>query len=205
MKSGAHRSVIAIALLVWIPHASGAAELVLDGLSFFAFEGSGKSAPLPAGTVIPIEATRDGAGGWHLAIAASNLSLPPVTYPSGRSVTWKLSGDARGTLTVSGEEASLVLSAPLVAHVDGALDGIPFPMTFRTGMATASAAGVTASREGAKLDLRSGYVQLVAAGVNPRDAATAPGKPFYAVLSGQVRGLPTDLKAQGPPGGVSPD
>jgi hypothetical protein len=72
---------------------------------------------------------------------------------------------------------------------------VPFPLTFSTETATSQADGLVALRSGVRLDPTSGFIQLVAAGVSPAEAPTAPGKPFYAVLSGQILDLPQKLKA----------
>jgi hypothetical protein len=81
------------------------------------------------------------------------------------------------------------LTAAAIAYVDGATDGIPMTLTFSTETLSASAKGHTAQRQGVRLDPASGYLQLVTAGVNPTHAATAPGEPFYAVLSGRILGF----------------
>jgi hypothetical protein len=170
-----------------------ACQLVLDGLSFFIFEGADESAFLPEGTVIPLTLEPLGETTWTVTISPTSLTVPPVLYPSGKSVVWRLGEVAQGMLTVSGGQASVSLNAPLVAHVEGSEGGIPFPLSFTTGVASKQAQGVTATREGARLDLATGYVQLVAAGVSPEGALTAPGMPFIAVLSGSVVGLPAEL------------
>ncbi len=51
------------------------------------------------------------------------------------------------------------------------------------------AIALTTERQGVRLDPASGYLQLVTAGVNPLHAATAPGNPFFAVLSGRILGF----------------
>jgi hypothetical protein len=184
---------LAITVCLSARAAAGDARLVLDGLSFFVFEGAGQSAFLPEGTSVPLEFERLGTTSWQVTIVPSALDAPPVRYPSGKSVTWRLHEPATGMLTVSGGEASWSLSAPLVAYVEGSEAGIPFPLSFTTAVASRTAQGIVASREGARLDLATGYVQLVAAGVSPEGALTAPGMPFIAVLSGSVVGLPAEL------------
>jgi hypothetical protein len=104
-------------------------------------------------------------------------------------VRWKLSNFATGSISRTPTGFACTLSAPAVAYVDGATHGIPMTFAFTTEVATSQASGVTASRQGARLDPTSGYVQLVAAGVHAADAETAPGKPFYVVLSGRVLGF----------------
>lgn len=167
------------------------AVLVLDTFSVFRFEGTTASAMLPVGGRIPLNLAREAEGSWSVRIAASAFDFPPVTYPSGKSVKWRLSSDATGQLTNAAGGARLDLSAPLVAYVDGASRGIPFPMSFTTESSSAARAGVSASVRGVKVDAASGFVQLVATGISPDGAATAPGKPFYAILSGQISGLPS--------------
>jgi hypothetical protein len=79
--------------------------------------------------------------------------------------------------------------------MEGTTSAVPFPLTFSTETATSRGDGLVASRSGVRLDPTSGFIQLVAAGVSPAEAPTAPGKPFYAVLSGQILDLPQKLKA----------
>jgi hypothetical protein len=169
------------------------AELVLDGLSFIAFEGSKAAVLLPAGSVIPATIEPSGASSWTVTIEPAALEVPPVAYPSGRSIQWRLSAPAKGTITRDGETLRCTLEAPLMAKRDDAPGEVAFPLTFTTETSTATAKGLTASREGVRLDPASGYLQLVATGVNPVHAETAPGEPFVAVLSGVLRGLPASL------------
>jgi hypothetical protein len=171
-------------------------ELVLDGLSFFAFEGSKAAVLLPAGTVIPAEIEPSGASRWTLTIAPAALQVAPITYPSGRSIQWRLAAPAKGTITRDGETLRCTLEAPLLAKRDDTPGEVELPLTFTTETTTATAKGLTASREGVRLDATSGYLQLVATGVNPVHAETAPGEPFVAVLSGVLRGLPAALSSQ---------
>jgi hypothetical protein len=170
------------------PAIAATAYLELDGFSFFHFEGASTGGPIP-GTRIPIEVTRQGDGVWQIVAAPQNLVLPELVYPSGRRVAWRLSAPAVGTLVRSEGAYRCTLNVPAVAFVDGGDRGFPMTFQFTTEDASADAAGVTASREGARLDPRSGYLQLVAAGINPMHAASAPGKPFYVVLSGRLTGL----------------
>ena len=174
---------------------AGPSRLVLDAFSFFLYEGSEIAVVLPAGAVVPLELERAGANRWTLRIDPAGLDVPPVRYPSGRSVAWKLARPATGELTVSGGAASCRIDAPLVAYVDGAAQGVPFPLAFSTESAQSQAESLVASAQGVKLDLASGALQLVAAGVSPADAPTAPGKPFYVILSGQILDRPPELAA----------
>lgn len=164
-------------------------ELALDSLSFFAYAGSDKSAFLPSGAAIPLEILRVSDTQWRITIPANSFAFPPVQFPSGIRVEWRLSADAKGFCTVVSGSASCVIDAPLEARPENG-DPTPFPMRFSTQRAQATSDGVVAARDGAALDLTSGYLQLVAAGVSPAGAPTAPGKPFYAVLSGRIGSLP---------------
>jgi hypothetical protein len=182
-------ALCAVALLAAPLPARGAnAKLELDGFSFFFFEGAQVGAQLP-GASVPISVTPAGKGRWTLSVDAADLKLPEVVYPSGRRVQWRLGGPATGEVVKSGGTFVATLQAPALAYVDGASDGISMALSFSTETANATAAGLTASRQGVPLDPASGYLQLVAAGVNPSHAATAPGKPFYAVLSGRIVGV----------------
>lgn len=160
----------------------------LDGFSAFVFEGAGKSALIPPAN-IPMEISPRGNGQWEVRIRSSALFFPPITYPSGRVVEWRLSADAIGIISRTESGAVFQITAPAVAHVDGNSSGIPMTLTFSTETLTATAKEVTAQRQGVRLDRESGYLQLVAANVNPIHAATAPGHPFYAILSGRILGF----------------
>jgi len=164
------------------------ATLELDGLSALYFEGADVGSMIPA-TSVPLEITPSGPNAWDLRVRATDFSLPQIVYPSGKSVEWKLSGDATGALSTSGGELVCQLVAPAVAYVDGSSEGIPMTLTFSTETLSASAKGLTAQRQGVRLDPSSGYLQLVTAEVNPLHAATAPGNPFFAVLSGRIVGF----------------
>lgn len=164
------------------------AALELDGFSVLYFEGAAVGSMIPGATV-PIEITKSGPAEWFLRVAAADFALPEIQYPSGKRVLWKLTSDATGGLSVSGAEVVCQLTAAAIAHVDGDPNGIPMTLTFSTETLSASAKGHTAQRQGVRLDPASGYLQLVTAGVNPTHAATAPGEPFYAVLSGRILGF----------------
>jgi len=179
---------------VMTPIPARAAEFVTDNLSFFYFEGAKVGETIPAGARVPLKIERRDSGSWQITIDASSVSVPPIRYPSGKTVQWKLGGVASGTLTVWDGKGRADITVPLVAYVDGSDVGFPFPLTFTTETTVAMASGVTASREGARLDPSSGVIQLVAAGVSPPTAPTAPGKPFYVVVSGQIIDLPEGLR-----------
>lgn len=193
-----HLRVLGLIALSWSlsgPVLADRPELVLDGLSFFSFAGSKEAALLPAGTRIGVTFERVGEETWSVTIAPGALAVPPVTYPSGLAVEWRLEGPARGTFVRDGSSLRGSITAPLVAHVGGSAEGIPIPLTFTTEVARRDAKDLVAEREGMRLDPRSGYIQMVAAGVNPAHAATAPGEPFVAVLSGTFEKLPKELTA----------
>ena len=164
------------------------AALELDSLSAFYFEGAGVGAMIPSVTV-PIEITKSGPSAWDLRVRAADFVLPEIVYPSGKRVAWKLSADATGIFSTSGAELVCQLTAPAIAYVDGSTSGIPITLTFSTEALSASAKGLTAQRQGVRLEPASGYLQLVTASVNPLHAATAPGNPFFAVLSGRILGF----------------
>ena len=170
-------------------------KLVLDSFSHFLFEGANATAMLPSGVEIPLELKQVSPTSWSITVPPLTLNVPPVRYPSGKSVRWTLSRPATGSLTVTKEGGSCRIDAPLVAHPEGMDVAIPFSLTFTTETATSEGDGVVASRTGVRLDPASGFLQLVAAGFSPSGALTAPGKPFYAVLSGQILDLPQELKA----------
>lgn len=174
---------------------AGEPRLVLDGLSFFAFEGADASALIPGETSIPVRIEPGRSGVWEILIPADRFEVPPIRYPSGRSVRWKLADAARGTLTSTESGLMCTIHAPLIAHLDGAPDGVSFPLTFTTERSSRAAGTLVASREGVRLDPKSGYVQLVATGLNPLHADTAPGSPFTAVLSGRFLDLPQSMRA----------
>jgi hypothetical protein len=182
--------------LAWAWPARGAEpRLVLDSFSFFLFEGTSQAIQVPSGSEVPVVLEPVGSGRWSIAIPPAALVIPPIRYPSGLSVRWTLSAPATGELVLSGGTASCSIRAPLVAHVEGRGE-VPFPLSFTTEAATSSAGGLTAAVEGSRFDPASGSLQLVAAGVNPTHAKTAPGKPFYVVLSGRVVNLPAGLTAR---------
>lgn len=190
------RALVVVLAAMMLPASAGAGpRLVLDGFSFFFFEGANETAILPAGAEIPLELTQSSATTWTITIPQGSLDVPPVRYPSGRSVRWTLSAPAAGQLTLTNGGGSCRIEAPLVAHVEGMNSSVPFPLTFSTENASSQGDGLVASRTGVRLDPASGFLQLVAAGVSPEDAPTAPGKPFYAVLSGQIVDLPQQLRA----------
>jgi hypothetical protein len=172
------------------PSAPLRTELALDGLSFFAYAGSDKSAFLPSGATIPLEILRISDTHWRITIPANSFVFPPVEFPSGIRVEWRLTADAKGSCALGSGAAACVIDAPLEARPEGGGDSMRFRMRFSTLRAEAMSDGVVAARDGAPLDLGSGYLQLVAAGVSPTGAPTAPGKPFYAVLSGRIASLP---------------
>jgi hypothetical protein len=183
----------ALVVLLALPARAGpsaSATLVLDGFSFFFFEGAQQGSPIPSGVAIPLRIAPMATDAWSLAIAPGALTLPPVVYPSGRAVQWALPSAATGTLRRSPAGIQAELDVDAVAYVEGGSpNGIPFSFHFTTERAEAQAGAFSASRTGARIDPKSGYVQLVAAGIHPSDAATAPGKPFYVVLSGAIQGL----------------
>jgi hypothetical protein len=186
--------MVSLPLLGPLPAIAAEVVLALDGLSHFSFGISKASALLPASARIPARINRASADSWTLFIPAAGFDPPAVAYPSGRSVKWRLSHDATGSLRrVRGEGLSVAITLPLVAHVDGAREGVAFPLTFTTEQVSHTAMGTVASREGAKLDPTSGYLQLVAAGASPAGAKTAPGEPFVAVVSARIEGLPPEL------------
>lgn len=164
------------------------ATLEIDGLSALYFEGAEVGSMIPS-TSVPLEITRTGPNAWDLVVRAADFALPEIVYPSGKRVAWKLSADATGALSTSGGELVCQLVAPAIAYVDGSTDGIPMTLTFSTETLEASAKGLRAQRQGVRLDPSSGYLQLVTAAVNPLHAATAPGNPFFAVLSGRIVGF----------------
>jgi hypothetical protein len=170
------------------PARAATAYFEVDSFSFFYFEGAGIGGAI-SGTRIPIQVTRQSVGSWRIEIAPEDLVLPEMTYPSGKRAVWRLSSPAVGSLDRLDGAYRCDLSVPAVAFVDGGETGIPMTFQFTTESTSAEAAGVIASREGSRLDPRSGQVQLVAAGVNPTHAASAPGKPFYVVLSGRFTGI----------------
>jgi len=190
-----HALIVVLAGAIFPASAGAGPRLVLDAFSFFFFEGDNATAVLPSGAEVPLELTQSSPTSWTLSIPQGALDVPPVRYPSGRSVRWTLSAPAVGQLTLTDQGGSCRIEAPLVAHVVGENSSVPFPLTFSTETATSQADGLVASRSGVRLDPASGFIQLVAAGVSPAEAPTAPGKPFYAVLSGQILDLPQKLKA----------
>jgi hypothetical protein len=171
------------------------ATFSVDSLSFVHFEGDNSSALVPGGGRMTWSLTPASTDSWSVSVRPESFQLPAMTYPSGRRVVWRLSGPATGTLSRSINGIDCVLSAPLVAYVDGSRTGIDFPLTFTTAPVSVRAAGLVAATQGVRLDAASGQLQLVAAGVSPIGAATAPGKPFYVVLSGQLSGLPSGLRS----------
>jgi hypothetical protein len=168
--------------------AGDAAFLELDGLSALYFESESVGSMIPASR-IPIEVRAAAAGEWDLRIAQSDFQLPEIRYPSGARVLWRLRSDAHGICRADGPTRVCQLVAPGEAFVEGRPAGIPMTLTFSTEELTASGAGRTARREGVRLEPTSGYLQLVAVGINPPHAATAPGSPFFAVLSGRIVGV----------------
>ena len=190
-----HALIAVLAITVLPLSAVASPRLVLDTFSFFFFEGENASAVLPSGAEIPLQLTQSSATSWKITIPQGSLNVPPVRYPSGLNVRWTLSAPAVGQLTLTKEGGSCKIEAPLVAHVEGRSSSVPFPLTFSTETATSEADGLVASRKGARLEPASGFLQLVAAGISPEGAPTAPGKPFYAVLSGQIVDLPQGLAA----------
>ena len=181
-------AAIAITVASVGPAVAAAAFFELDGFSFFYFEGAKVGGAIST-TRVPVEATPEGPGVWRIEIAPENFVLPEIAYPSGKRAVWRLSAPAVGRLERSEGSYRCVLNVPALAFVDGRETGIPMTFEFTTEAASAQAAGVVASREGSRIDPRSGQVQLVAAGVNPTHAASAPGKPFYVVLSGRFTGI----------------
>jgi hypothetical protein len=189
-----HALALVVAGAIFPASAAAGPRLVLDAFSFSFFEGDNATAVLPSGAEIPLELMQASATSWTVTIPQGALDVPPVRYPSGRSVRWTLSGPALGQLTLTDQGGSCRIEAPLVAHVEGGDSSVPFPLTFSTETASSQGDGLVASRTGVRLDSASGFIQLVAAGVSPEGAPTAPGKPFYAVLSGQILDLPQELK-----------
>ncbi len=168
-------------------------RLVLDHFSFFLYQGSQTVGLLPAGADIPIKFSKVTENQWTFSVQPSQLDFPEMTFPSGRVVKWRLSSLATGVVTVGPSGISCQLSAPLAAYVDGSSDAFPFPLTFTTESSSSSNNGMTATQTGIRLDPQSGFLQLVATGVSPETAPTAPGEPFYVVASGRVLGLPTEI------------
>lgn len=185
--------VVVLAATISPVSAAAGPRLVLDVFSFFFFEGENAAAVLPSGAEIPLELTQSSPTTWTVTIPQGALDVPPVLYPSGLSVRWTLSGAAVGQLTLTSGGGSCSIEAPLVAHVEGTDSSVPFPLTFSTETVTSEGDGAVVSETGVRLDPASGFMQLVAAGVSPEGALTAPGKPFYAILSGLMIDLPPEL------------
>lgn len=164
------------------------ANLELDSLSFFYFEGAKVGNEIPPAT-IPVDIQQTGQGTWTIRVPSGSFSIPDLVYPSGLRVQWRLTSDATGTIAKSGTSLVCQLSAPAMAFVDGSKTGVPWSFEFTTEGSSASAQGFTAARQGARMDPQTGYLQLVATGVHANQAATAPGKPYYAVLSGRIVGV----------------
>lgn len=168
-------------------------DFLLDEFSFFYFEGKHVGGALPAGHRIPMTLAEKRPGSWEVTIEPGALALPPLAFPSGLSVEWRLPEPATGAVEITRDGIVWKITAPLRAYVGGATEGIEFPLRFTTEIASSTGDGLRALRRGKRLDQRSGHLQLVAAGVSPGDAATAPGKPFYVVLSGRLDPVPERL------------
>lgn len=166
-----------------------AGELVLDGFSFVHLEGAVSDVPLPSGTRVPLRFEKVRPGEWRVRVPGAALIVPPVRYPSGKLVHFRADRDGLGSLRIDRSGGHMEVSVTLVARLADGGGPARIPLTFRTGTASYRGPEGMTAREGARLDLASGYVQLVAAGVNVRRAATAPGAPFYAVLSGRIEGI----------------
>ncbi len=173
-------------------NAASAQTLTLDNLSFVHFDGSSQDFQIPSGTV-DLSIQSAGPNQWTIQVSPGNVDIPAFAYPSGKQATWGLASLATGTAKRKGK--SVDIDVDVVASITVSGEGTPaqFPLQFTTGTTTASRGSVTVSRTGVPLDTGSGYVQLVASGVNSDRAPTAPGKPFYIVLSGTMSGLPASF------------
>ena len=169
------------------------ATLELDGLSGFSFAGSRSGAVFPRGTVIPLELTRASDTSWSVSIPVDQFVLPALEYANGAKVTWKLMTAATGRLVVVDGGISLNIVVLAVPHSDDQRGRGAFRLNFTTGHSERSAGGHTSRSDGALLDEATGYVRLVATGVNPKGSENSPGEPFTVVLSGIVSGLPPGL------------
>jgi hypothetical protein len=173
-------------------NASALAEAIptlkLDAMSVLYFEGASTGSMIPS-TDVPISIWKGAPDEWSLRIARDQFHLPEVVYPSGRRVRWELRSDARGVCRLDGPSLACQLVAPGDAFVQGNSGSIPMTLTFTTETLSASSNGLTTERQGVRLDPTTGYLQLVTVGVNPLHATTAPGSPFFAVLSGRIVGF----------------
>lgn len=169
------------------------ATLELDEFSLFHFAGTNAGGALPSGVELTLNLARRSDSSWDVSVPAGTFQLPPLEYPDGQTVLWKLKTDARGSLERGENGISLNIQALAMALSERSDSNPLFILRFTTGRTQKRARGYTARADGILLQREDGYVRLVASGVNPKGARNAPGEPFYVVLSGTVRGLPAAL------------
>ncbi|MCP5060112.1 MAG: hypothetical protein GY937_25700 [bacterium] len=185
--------VLAWCMFVGISSAAIAETLALDHLSFVHFEGASKDFQVPGGS-IELTLKQVSPDEWSVRVDPSGLSIPEITYPSGKRAKWSMSSGAAGSLKRGPSGFDLEIDVVASIKVAGSKGLTTFPLHFTSKSTSSTRGKVEASRQGVPLDPASGYVQLVASAVNGDFAPTAPGKPFYVVLSGQITGLSAKVR-----------
>jgi hypothetical protein len=119
--------------------------------------------------------------------------------PDGRAIGVALADDGGGECVEA--EGGLQCRLLLVLVVVEKTSGKPMyvPVSFTTELASKSSALTEASRDGARLDPNSRFVQLAGVGEVPPEFGRMGGEPFYVVLSGTLDALPAAMSVASDP------
>jgi hypothetical protein len=180
-------------LLLGSPAQAAEVRLRIDELSFFAHDGT-ESVVFPLQAVVRISYSKAGPDHWDLVLLPSSEPAVSIAFPSGRKVNVSLIAPTTGTLVVTERGSTCIVLSHLAAAIEGEATPRRFSLAFSTGTVSRRAGALEASRQG-HLDLKSGYLELVAAAVSVQGAPAAKGEPFTLVLRGQLTDLPAEITA----------
>jgi hypothetical protein len=169
------------------------ATLRLDGLSYISF-GTSENHGLPSGSTIRFRFGTPSGNSVPVTISPGDVSIAPIELGDGATLSYGISGPARGSLRRENGGSILSFSATVVATLEGSDNNgsKTYPVQFTTEAATARNSGgaVTAEMSGMRLIESARSVQLVGAATNHANAYPAPGTGVIALLSGTFDTLP---------------
>ena len=160
----------------------------VDSFSFFFAESVQAGGMIPT-ISIPIRLTQVSDSSWTISIEAGDFSLAPITLPNNTRVQWTLLSQATGQVELSAKKGSVSIAGRFKARSLDSTRQAVYDLSLTTGTARASVGSTNVSREGYAMDRSSGYLQIVAAAVDP--PGSEHGIPFFAVIGGRLVGTPT--------------
>lgn len=192
---------LSLALPLALAHVAAANDdplistFTLDELSFVSFGGD-FDVSLKAGSTIEFEFSKPGRDGVvAFEIDPSGLMLEPVDLPGPTArLRYKLVKKASGKMYPTPGGRRLEFDAVVSAVIDGANESLA--LTYEMPFSTETASVMDQSgkklveRQGARVDERVLYAQIVGTAVNSSVAYPNPGAAIYTVLSGRFDHLP---------------